>query len=61
MDLLNRAQSASIDTRIRMVHPDWDEEQVGAEKRRLRDELGLNVPDPATFTDQIIPDEADDL
>src|SRR5690606_35459649 len=27
VDMLNRAQSASLDTRIRMVHPDWDDEQ----------------------------------
>ncbi|MEV0617577.1 phage portal protein [Nonomuraea sp. NPDC050404] len=61
VDLLNRAQSASIDTRIRMVHPDWDDEQVTAEMKRLRDELGLNVRDADTFDEQILPGLDDDL
>ncbi len=60
LDMLNRAQSASLDTRVRMLHPDWDDNQVTAEKERLRDELGLNVPDPATMTDQFVPSASGD-
>ncbi|MFD8529422.1 phage portal protein [Streptosporangium canum] len=56
LDMLNRAQAVSLDTKIRWVHPDWDEAQVQAEKERLRDELGLTVPDPATLMETFIPD-----
>jgi hypothetical protein len=55
LDMLVRAQSASLDTRIRMLHPEWDADQVSAEKERLRDELGLNVPDPAQLSEMYIP------
>src|SRR5690606_32655129 len=61
VDMLNRAQSASLDTRIRMVHPDWDDEQVSAELKRLRDEMGLSVRDPDSFNEQILPGQDDDL
>ena len=56
LDMLNRAQAVSLDTKVRWVHPDWDDVQVQAEKERLRDELGLNVPDPATLTETWVPD-----
>ncbi|WP_433444564.1 phage portal protein [Nonomuraea sp. CA-141351] len=61
LDMLNRAQSASLDTRVRMLHPEWDETQVKAEVDRLRDELGLNVPDPDELRDVIVPEAADDV
>ncbi|WP_345485996.1 hypothetical protein, partial [Planotetraspora phitsanulokensis] len=60
LDMLNRAQAASLDTKIRMLHPDWDEDQVQAEKERLRDELGLNVPDPATMKESFVPDAGEE-
>ncbi|MEV3981761.1 phage portal protein [Nonomuraea sp. NPDC049758] len=60
LDMLNRAQSASLDTRIRMLHPEWEDTQVKAEVDRLRDEHGLNAPDPAELREMILP-EADDL
>ncbi|MBB5081366.1 CheY-like chemotaxis protein [Nonomuraea endophytica] len=60
LDMLNRAQSASLDTRVRMLHPDWDDTQVKAEVRRLRDELGLNLPDPAELDETYVPGDGDD-
>lgn len=36
--LLKAAESASIDTRVRMVHPDWDDTQVEAEVKLIQDE-----------------------
>lgn len=42
-DLLNRAIAASIETRVKLVHPDWDDEQVQAEVERIKDEQGVGV------------------
>jgi hypothetical protein len=60
LDMLNRAQTVSLDTKMRMLHPDCDDVQVQAEKARLRDELGLNVPDPATLDGTFILDTGED-
>lgn len=46
IELLNRAQAISLETRVRMAHPDWDANDVNAEVERLRDELGMRVIDP---------------
>jgi A118 family predicted phage portal protein len=46
IDLLARANAVSIETRVRMAQPDLDEPEVIAEVRRIRDDQGLNLPDP---------------
>jgi len=46
VDLLKRAQAASIETRIRMVNPEWGEDEVAAEAARIRAEEGLEVMNP---------------
>ncbi|MCY1141371.1 phage capsid protein [Actinoplanes sp. Pm04-4] len=38
--LLFAAQAVSIDTRVRMVHPDWDDAQVREEVERIKTENG---------------------
>ncbi|MCP3799755.1 phage portal protein [Allokutzneria sp. A3M-2-11 16] len=43
------AEAASTDVRVRMVHPEWDDDQVDAEVARILAETGRAVPDPATF------------
>ncbi|MEH0428837.1 phage portal protein [Streptomyces stelliscabiei] len=45
-DVLNRAMAASTETRVRMVHPEWDKDLVEAEVRRIQAETGQAVPDP---------------
>jgi len=45
IELLNRAQAASVEVKVRMAHPDWGEEEVQAEAERLRAELGMMLPD----------------
>ncbi|MFF5589722.1 phage portal protein [Streptomyces hygroscopicus] len=45
-DVLTRAHAASIDTNVRMVHPEWDDTQVAAEVQRIQAEQGMAVPDP---------------
>jgi hypothetical protein len=46
-ELLTRGESASLATRILMLHPDWTPAQVEEEKQAILDESGANVPDPA--------------
>ncbi|MEU9557988.1 phage portal protein [Streptomyces fumanus] len=45
-ETLTRAQAASVDTKVRMVHPEWDDTQVAAEVDRILTEQGMKVPDP---------------
>ncbi|MEV1003413.1 phage portal protein [Nonomuraea sp. NPDC050202] len=60
VELFNRAQAMSLATKIRTVHPEWDDDQVREETHRLRDELGLNVPDPDRLEDVLVPSAASD-
>lgn len=48
LELLKRAESASADVRVRMLHPDWTEKEVSEEVARIREENNLAeaVPDP---------------
>lgn len=46
VEMLNRAQAASIETKVRMLHPDWDNEQVLAEVDKIMKEQGLSMPNP---------------
>lgn len=44
---LKTAESASIETRVRLVHPDWSEPEVDAEVERIQQELA-SAQGPAT-------------
>lgn len=46
VELLARARAASVETLVRMAQPDLDEAEVQSEVQRIRDDEGLNVPDP---------------
>lgn len=50
VQLLATAEAISYDTRVRMVHPEWDDDQVKDEVKRLREDFGRTVEDPGTFT-----------
>jgi len=41
---LKSAESASIETRVRLVHPEWDGDRVNDEVDRIRDETSLADP-----------------
>lgn len=41
MKALHDAQSISLDTKIRMLHPEWDEEQIQAEIEMVKEEFGI--------------------
>lgn len=46
VELLARAQAASAETRVRIVHPDWEDAEVQAEAERILKETGALVSDP---------------
>jgi A118 family predicted phage portal protein len=46
LDLLNRAAAASTETRVRILHPEWDDGQVLAEAARIHAETGQAAADP---------------
>jgi len=48
--LLRQAEAASTETLVRLVHPDWDEEQIRAEVQRIMDDRPEPVPDPFALT-----------
>ncbi|MFJ4009454.1 phage portal protein [Streptomyces sp. NPDC090026] len=45
-DVLRRAQAASTEVLVRMVHPDWDKTLVSDEVARIQQENGTAVEDP---------------
>jgi hypothetical protein len=55
-ELLLRAEAASVETRVRLVHPDWDPGQVGAEVALIQGESGSAVADPTLVGADIVPD-----
>lgn len=50
--LLTQAEAISTELKVRMQHPDWDDDQVGEEVQRIRDDTGAAVPDPTSFGGQ---------
>lgn len=46
LNLINLAQAASVETKVRLLHPEWDDQQVTAEADAIKIEQGLNVTDP---------------
>lgn len=64
---LREAQAASIDTVIKMIHPDWDQDQVDAEVTKILDEgavdpttLGLFAPGQDPEPGEVEPAEEPD-
>jgi A118 family predicted phage portal protein len=46
VQMLKNAQSASIQTRVEMLHPDWSVEEIAAEVARIKEEEGGGANDP---------------
>lgn len=57
-DVLRRAQAASTDVLVRMVHPEWDDDQVSTEVDRIQAETGMSVSDPTQVGADIPPNAA---
>lgn len=47
---LNQAQAISIDTKVRLLHNDWNEKQIQAEVNRIKREQGIEVEEPEIRT-----------
>jgi hypothetical protein len=45
-NLLAMAEAASIETRVRLVNPDWDDDDVATEVLRIKDEKTVTLSDP---------------
>ena len=43
---LYASESASVEERVAMLHPDWDENQIEVEVQRIREEFGHTANDP---------------
>jgi len=44
-DMLFKSQSASVATRVKLIHPDWDEKAILEEIDLIREEQAMNVPE----------------
>ncbi|MCM2394351.1 capsid protein [Streptomyces albipurpureus] len=55
-ELLRRAEAASTQTLVEMLHPDWDKDQVRAETDAILGESGRAVSDPTQTGAEGVPD-----
>ncbi|MGY4901473.1 phage capsid protein [Streptomyces sp. 900116325] len=46
LSLLAQAQAVSTDTKVRILHPDWDDTVVAEEVACIHEETGQAAPDP---------------
>lgn len=44
--MISDAMASSIDTRVRILHPDWDEDQIKVEVARIKEENMVGMPNP---------------
>lgn len=58
---LSDAQALSIDTKIRMLHPDWEEEQIIAEVEAIKEENGLSPISGPDGLDNIVNGSKDPI
>lgn len=48
---LRTAEAASTESLVRMVHPDWDDQEVSDEVGRIKEDRDVQVTDPGAFGD----------
>ena len=49
VEMLERARAISTYMKVKMVHPEWTEDEVQAEVTRIEESAGLAVPNPETL------------
>lgn len=49
LQLLTTAEAASTETKVQMLHPDWDDQQVADEVAKIHDQQGATTADPEAF------------
>ncbi|MEU1883420.1 phage portal protein [Streptosporangium sp. NPDC020072] len=59
VNLLKQAEAASIEVRVRMVHPEWDDDQVEAEVTKIRQETQQELPDVDSYDEAYVPNAQD--
>lgn len=59
-ELMARAEAASTETLVRLLHQDWDEEQVRAEVQRIADSRPAVVEDPFALPGEMVGGEDDE-
>lgn len=52
VNLLRQAESASIETRLLILHPDWDEKQISIEAGKIQQQSSV-FPDPTMFGTEV--------
>ncbi|MEV4837778.1 hypothetical protein AB0K05_24870 [Nonomuraea sp. NPDC049486] len=58
-ELMRRAEAASDETLVRMLHPDWDEDQVQAEVAAIGDARPEPMPDPFALPAEMVDQGGD--
>lgn len=53
LQLLQQAEAISTETAVRMLHPDWEDEDVDEEVTRIQGQAGRNVVNVDTFTGDV--------
>lgn len=48
--LLEQAKAVSAQTKVEMLHPEWDDNKIAEEVARINGEAGITVTNPDTFT-----------
>lgn len=58
VELINRAQAASMETKVRILHPDWNKEQVEEEVKKIKDDTNASIqmPNPDATGNDLGPD-----
>ncbi|GHH67569.1 hypothetical protein GCM10017673_14780 [Streptosporangium violaceochromogenes] len=59
-ELMRRAEAASDETLVRLLHPDWDETEVQAEVARIADARPKPVMDPFALPSEMTGPESED-
>lgn len=57
LQLLTAAEAASTETKVRMLHPDWDDQRVSKEVEAIRRDQGAPAPDPSASLDALAGNE----
>lgn len=55
LSALNNAQAVSIETKVRMLNPDWTDERVDAEVAAIKEEQGIGQGASATIPNPLSP------
>ncbi|MGS2641690.1 phage portal protein [Streptosporangium sp. G12] len=59
IQMLSDAAAISTETKVRMAHPDWDEDQVADEVQRIKDDQPATVMDPLALPEEMTGPEGE--